>query len=87
MLSSAFPDQKSDEDIIKEILQKGDFQTMEVSSNPCFCLTSRRMSFLFHHMTTAWLTRLTLSDARSPGSHQRLHVLHEDQVKTFRVFS
>ncbi|KAK0383236.1 hypothetical protein NLU13_9149 [Sarocladium strictum] len=30
VLSSAFPDQKNDEDIIKEILQKGDFQTMEM---------------------------------------------------------
>lgn len=30
VLSSEFPDQKNDEDIIKEILSKGDFQPMEV---------------------------------------------------------
>ena len=47
VLSSAFPDQKDDEDIIQEILKKGDFQTMEVCFLPYPSLSAFRAPSCF----------------------------------------
>jgi hypothetical protein len=80
VLSAAF-DTEDEDSIIKEILQKGDFQTVDVSYLPLVHLVPyfRRCG-----ASIALRQQLTFlpTDAQPPGSYQRLQVQHEHQVKT-----
>lgn len=74
VLSSSFPDQKGDDEIIQEILKKGDFQTMEVRARNA---SMHSLYFLDHKRLTK---PSPPADARPPGCHERLFLFHEDQI-------